>query len=123
MGVAVGPPTTVVGVTVGVGVGVDAPRGGLQSATIRLYVPVDIFVELVKPVTRMKYVPAVAMLKQKASEGGGGKPPLSVLSTEMSTVEPSGAITSTTTSVPVPLRSGSPAALMKSDEPAPATTE
>src|SRR5438067_932656 len=68
-------------VAVGVGVGVGEIPGGLQSATIRLYGPVVVIFEDVKPVTRMKYVPAVAMLKQNASAGGAGRPTLSVLST------------------------------------------
>jgi hypothetical protein len=49
VGVAVGPPPIVVAVSVGVGVGVAV--GSPQAATIRLYVPVVIFVEDVKPIT------------------------------------------------------------------------
>jgi hypothetical protein len=96
-----------VAVRVGVGVGVGTAPGGLQSATIRLYGPVVVIIEDVKPVTRTKYVPAVAMLKQNASAGGAGRPTLSVLSTVIRTVVPSGAIRSMTTSVP-----GRPSALM-----------
>jgi hypothetical protein len=88
-----------------------------------------VIIDDVNPLTRMKYVPGVEILKQNASAGGGGRPTLSVLSTCNSTVAPSGAIKSRTTSVPTPShgmlrkRPGSPSALMKRDEPALANTE
>jgi hypothetical protein len=52
-----------------------------------------------------------------------GLPVSSELSTEIRTVDPSGAMRSTTMSVPLPLRSGSLSPLTKRDDPAPATTE
>jgi hypothetical protein len=68
-------------------------------------------------------VSVVVIEKQKDSAGGAGAPASSELSTDRSTVEPSGARRSTTMSVPLPLRSGSPSALMKSVEVAGANTE
>ena len=97
-------------VTVGVGDGVgdEARRGTDIQRPIQVQVPsVEIFGD-VKPLARMKYMPGVAILKQKASAGGRGKPASSVLSTLIRTVEPSGAITSMTMSVPVILRSRNP---------------
>jgi hypothetical protein len=66
--------------------------------------------------------------KQNASAGGFGRPVSPVLSTSISCVVPSGAITSITTSAPVgfwlsDVLPGSWSTLTKSDEPAAATTE